>query len=207
MGIESMIPWAPHYSFRKRHGWILCWTPSSLQLRLLEDKVCSNQFSLVRYLEYSLRCSRMHQWWLPVTKVHFWSGSHPVSWMLFSTSVACFVSSRTPALLSQVARCVQMLATPFSAISCCGSCCCCYCCYVRQLLFNVTLGAGPGVASLSNTTRSPFWEITRSIQSPGTVALVMIANVLVCQNRNPWSCTLDNLIRYTASWLRFQQVW
>ena len=27
---------------------------------------CSSQFWLVRFLDYSLRCSRMHLWWLPV---------------------------------------------------------------------------------------------------------------------------------------------
>ena len=87
------------------------------------------------------------------TNVHFWNGST-------STSVAFFVSSRTPAL------------TPSSSVGCCG-CCCCFC-FVSQLLFNVTLGAGLGVATLSNITRSQFWEITRSVQSLGTVALVMI---------------------------------
>ena len=45
-----------------------------------------------------------------------------------STSVACFVSSRTPARLSQVARCFQMLWTSSSRAGCCGCCCCCCCC-------------------------------------------------------------------------------
>ena len=102
-----------------------------------------------------------------------------------STSVAFFVSSRTPALLSQIATSFEMLSTPSMRVSCC--------CCVSQLLFNVTFGAGFGVASLSNDTRSPFGEITRWTQSPGTVSQVMIANNFVCQNCNPRYCALDNL--------------
>ena len=101
------------------------------------------------------------------TNIHFWNGSHQFLDGM-STSVAFFVSSRTPALLSQVACCFQLLLfTPSLRVGCCGCCCCCC---VSQLLFNVTLGAGLAVASLSNITRSPFWEITRSMQFPGTVA-------------------------------------
>ena len=79
-----------------------------------------------------------------------------------SNSVVCFVSSLTPVRLS------QMLWTSSSRSGCCGCCgCCCWC--VCQFLFNVTLDAGLGVASCSKSTRSPFWEVTRSMQSPGTV--------------------------------------
>ena len=93
-----------------------------------------------------------------------------------STSVACFVSSRTPALLfprSPSSRCYLRL--PWERVGCC----CCVC----QKLFNVILDAGLGVASLSKIiTRSPFWEVTRSMQSSGTVALVMIAMI----DPTPW---------------------
>ena len=58
-------------------------------------------------------------------------------------------------------------------------CCCCWLC---QFFFNVTLGAGLGVSSLSKSTRSPFWDVTRSVQSPCIVAWVMIANDFVCQS-------------------------
>ena len=95
-----------------------------------------------------------------------------------STSSAFFVSSRTLALLSQVACYFHMLLTLSSRVGCCGCCCCCCC--VSQLLFNVTLGAGLGVASLSYIIRSPFWEVTRSMQSPGSGAKVRtnLSNIL-----------------------------
>ena len=93
-----------------------------------------------------------------------------------------FVSHSRPALPG------RYLFTPSLGVGCCCCCCC-----TSQLLFSVTLGAGLGVASLSENTRSPFWEIFRWMQSPGTVSRVMIANDFVCQNCNPWSCALDNL--------------
>ena len=65
-----------------------------------------------------------------------------------------FVSSRTSGLLSPVACCFHMLVTSCSRTSC--YCCCCCCWGACQLLFNVTLRAGLGVASLSDITRSPF---------------------------------------------------
>ena len=108
----------------------------------------------------------------------------PVSWML--CPLPWRFSCRLALLL-----CFPRSHAASSRAGCCGCCCCC----ASQLLFNVTLGAGLGVASLSNVTRSPVWEITRSMQSPGTVALVMIANDFVCQNCNPWSCALDNFIQ------------
>ena len=84
MGIESMIhsnQWAPPYPFRKWHGLILCWTPSFPRLGLLDHKFWSNQFSVVRSLEYSLDCLRTHLWGLLFfsdmsTSVRFRSGSH-----------------------------------------------------------------------------------------------------------------------------------
>ena len=93
------------------------------------------------------------------TNVHFWNGSHAVLWMLCPLPWRFFVSSRVLALLSQVACCFQMLFTHSSSVGFCG--CCCGCCCASQSLFNVTLGAGLGVASLSNNSRSPLWEITR----------------------------------------------
>ena len=91
LGIESMISstqWAPHYPFRKWHGWILCWTPSSPSPDLLEYKFWPNQFLLVRYLEYPTRCSGTHPWWLLLremsTSVRFRSGLHQFPGCSFS---------------------------------------------------------------------------------------------------------------------------
>ena len=99
----------------------------------------------------------------------------------------CFLSSRTLALLSQIAT---------SSRCCCGCCCCCCVCH---LLFNVTLGAGLGASSLSKCTRSPlsFLETTRSIHSRCIVIYAMIANDFVCQNSIPWSWALCNRTQYT----------
>ena len=83
-------------------------------------------------------------------------------------SVACFVSSRSIARLSQVARCFQTFWVSSSSLGCCGCCCCCCCC-ICKYVFNMTVGGGFGVASLSKSTRSPFWEVTRSTQSFGIV--------------------------------------
>ena len=168
MGIESMtssIQWAPHCPFRKRHGWILCWTPSSPSQGLLEYKFLFESILIrpISFVFISVRASFPLRW---VSA----SASEVASTSFLnvrSTSMACFVSSRTLALLSQVARCFQMDGTSSSRAGCCGCYCCCCC--VCQLLFNVTLGAGLGIASLSKITRSPFWEVTRSMQSPGTV--------------------------------------
>ena len=80
------------------------------------------------------------------------------------------------------------------------------CCWLCQLISNFTLGTSLGVSSLSNRTHSPFWDATRSIQSPGIAALVMIANDFVCQNCNPWSCAFDNRTQHTAFWSYFHFV-
>ena len=72
----------------RRHGWIPCWTLSFLLIGFREYKSCSIQLSLVRVIEHSLRCSRVHLWWLlvhwdkyqrPLLK---WRVA-PVSWLLF----------------------------------------------------------------------------------------------------------------------------
>ena len=191
-----------HCPFQKWHDWFLCWTPSSSSLGLLENKFLFAPILIhsISFVFVSVRTSFALRWGAA-------SASEVASTSFLdarSTSMACFVSSRTPARLPQVARCFQMLGTSSSSLGCCGCCCCCCC--VCQFLFNVTLGAGLGVASRSKSTRFAFWEVTRSMQSPGTVVLVMIANYFVCQNHNPWSCALDNFIQCTTSWLRFQCV-
>ena len=82
----------------------------------------------------------------------------------------------------------------------------CCCCWLRLFFFNVSLDVGLGVSCLSKSTRYPFWDVTRSIQSPGIVAWVMIANDFVCQNSNPWLYAFDNRTRYTVFWLSFHLV-
>ena len=62
------------------------------------------------------------------------------------------VSSRVPFRLSHLAGSLEVLCTPSQR----KGCCCC----TSQLLSSVTLGAGLGVASLSNITRYPFSETT-----------------------------------------------
>ena len=64
------------------------------------------------------------------------------------------------------ACCFRLLWTPSLRTGCCYFVC-------RCQLFHA-LGAGLGVASLSNCIRSPFWEITRWVQSPGSVAFVIL---------------------------------
>ena len=116
--------------------------------------------------------------------IHVRSELLPVTW---SASAMCFESSCTSALFSQVALCFHRLGTSVCEMGCCGCCLCC-CCWLCQFLFNVCLGAGLGVAHLSKSTRSPFLAVTRSMQSPGIVTWVMIANDFVCRNCAPWSC-------------------
>ena len=122
------------------HTWILCWTPSSPSLGLLDTNfVRTNLIRSISLAFVSVRASFSVRW--------VSASASEVACTNFlvarSTSVACFVSSGTLARLSQIARCFHVLGTPPSRIGCCGCCCCCCC--VRQLLFNVTLGAGLGV--------------------------------------------------------------
>ena len=72
----------------------------------------------------------------------------------------------------------------------CKATSCCDC----QLLFYVTLGAGRGVESHSNSIRSPFLEVTLWMQSAGTELCTEVACDFVCQNRNPGSCVRDKIL-------------
>ena len=74
----------------------------------------------------------------------------------------------------------------------------------EPILYQRYLGAGLLASSLSKFTRSPFSDVTRSMQSPGIVAYVMIADDFLCQNSNPRSCAFDNRTQYTALWVCFQ---
>ena len=80
-----------------------------------------------------------------------------------SASVEWSVTLCAPAWSSLCVSCFQRLSTSVLKEECC-------CCWLCQFFFNVTLGAGLGAPSLSKITRSPSWEITRSMQSPGFVA-------------------------------------
>ena len=63
------------------------------------------------------------------------------------------------------------------------------------MLFDVTLGAGIGVVSLSNCNRSPFWEITRWMQSLGSVAFVFLFARIAILDPALWIIVLN--------WLHF----
>ena len=62
----------------------------------------------------------------------------------------------------------------------------------KHLLITI-FGDGRGVESLSNKFHSPFWEITLKAESAGTELYTITALDLVCQNRNPLSCTRAKL--------------
>ena len=169
VGIEWMISTQPasHCPYRKRHGLF-----DILSIRfVVRECICDDFFALR---------------WEP-TSASFLDAR--------STSVAWFVSSRIPVLLSQVARCFQMPVTSIVAAAAVAN-------YSLTKPWVLALG----VANLSEIARSPIWEVTRTMQLPGNVALVMISNDFVYQNRNPCTCALDNFIHYTTSWFRFQQV-
>ena len=205
MGIESLtsfIRWVRStMPMLKMVGWILCWTPSSSSQGLLEYKFCSNQCCFSQCLLYSYHWVLLSQWDEYHLSLQKWVA--PVAWvtLLFLASVACFVSSRTPAWLSQVARCFQMLWTSSSRLGCC-CCCCCVC----QNLFNVTFGGGLRVARRSKSTRSPFWDVTRSMQSPGTCCAGDDCKWLSASIAILDPVLLTIFQKYTASWLRCQFV-
>ena len=139
---------APHCPCRRQHGLILHWILSCLSLGLREYKFCSNQFSPFRFLDYSRRLSRMHLQWLLVVLTSTLEAVRQLFSDAFSTPVAFLVWPRVPALLSRI---LVLLLTSSLRMGC-------YCCCTCQLLLRVTLGAGLGVASLSNNTRSPFFR-------------------------------------------------
>ena len=101
-------------------------------------------------------------------------------------SHASLVPSRVLGRLSHVAISFEVIVTTSLQMGCCCT---------SQLLFSVTVGAGLGVESLSNSTRSLFSEITLKMPSPGTGLWVMIVNDFVCQNCNPKAGVLINFVQ------------
>ena len=131
----------------------------------------------------------MHSCWLLCYRGEY---AHPCSFLWErSAAVEWSLTFRASALSSLFVSSFQRLDTSVSDVDC-------SCYWLCQFFSNVTMRAGLGVASLSKSTRSPFCEVTRSMQSPGIVAWVMIANDFVCKNSNPWSCALDNRTQSTA---------
>ena len=150
MGIEfwmSFIQWAQRYPSRKWLGWILGNTPSSPSPDLREYTFCLNQIWFFQWLSHSYL-------WVPLFTASFFKSmlQFPVGQVHF----CCVVRNvLTPAWyplfcpLFPEARyvCVRsgllLLALP--------------------ILFQRYLRCRP-------CTRSPFWAVTRSMQSPGIVA-------------------------------------
>ena len=75
-----------------------------------------------------------------------------------SASVEWSVTSCAPAWSPLFDPCFHRLGTSVPEVECCG------CGWLCHFFFHVTLGADLGVSSLSKSTRSASWEVTRSIQ-------------------------------------------
>ena len=107
---------------------------------VLQECICADFFVTEMSVHIHVR-SGMRQ-------IHFWGAVRDV---LYSSLVFLFF-----------VPCFQRPGTSVSEVGCC--------CWLCQVFFYVTLGAGLGGSSLPKSTRSPFWAVTRSMQSPDTVA-------------------------------------
>ena len=124
LSLTSLVRWVRRYPCWKWLGWILCWTPFSFSQGLLECKSCLRQILILSmsFVFVSVSSSFTMRW-----VSSFASEVGSTSCLVALPSVACFVSSRNPTRLSQVARCFQTLWVSSSSLGCCGCCCCCCC--------------------------------------------------------------------------------
>ena len=109
----------------------------------LEYKFCSNLFNsfnnlTIRFVVWECICADFFvtERWVSTSILEIDCILFPGAW---SVSVMCFELSCTSARLSDVALRVQSLVKSVLKMGCCDCCSCCFC-WLRQFLFNVTLG-------------------------------------------------------------------